>query len=863
MRKILLFILLATSLGYAQNNGLDQGFGSDGVVSIDLGLNSNDIAYDAVLSGGGILMVGSTENLEPQGVLARFANGALDLAFGNGGKVFFANAKVANDIKLLSDGKIAVAGMSNTGVFVARLNANGSLDTSFGTNGYYRFYANQPESHAVNVDMALSDDGSIFLTGTISIAGTNNTNFYIVKLTTDGSPDATFDGDGVLYSAAGSLSRTSHTIIVQPDGKPVISGSFVSGPYSDWLVARYSATGAPDLTFNTTGIKSISFFDNPEEAKCLVLQPDGKIVIGGNTTSDNDPTTFFALARLTPDGQFDLSFSSDGRAFSGYSYENASATSILLDAEGSVYLGGYSNRNGSFDYQILKYLANGVRDNGFGTNGFLFPGNSTTDQIGNFLAWDMTTTPPSLVIGGGSSNKFHAINTSQIALIAPVSLAEGIGEGRDIDYLSDGTYITSGYVYDSENWQNRFYITKLLANGDLDSSFSGDGKIMLDHDGMESYEVRHVVQPDGKTVIAAGNLIARLLPNGVADETFGDMGKVVMDPFDFFSHDVGVDSNGKILMAGHTTPFAMKRLNADGTPDTTFGENGDLHFGFNGHAEKFTFQPDGKILVSGFAYDPDHFMDSVIARVDANGSLDATFGQDGIVTLAQEGDDTIPTFELLPDGKILVAVVNYENGTDLIRLNANGSIDSGFGNSGVVTGLPSVSSSALDNDGRLILAGARIRRFSTDGIPDLLFGNAGEISINEYGNEFGMTAKTIKVQPDDKIIAIGGTEVYKILRFLPDSNMGTIDFEKNESYIYPNPVQNETTFSYELSRSEKITVALYDLSGKLLKNYVSGEVKPKGKHDLIIAMPNGISAGHYILKISSDAGSNSVKLIKK
>lgn len=156
-------------------------------------------------------------------------------------------------------------------------------------------------------------------------------------------------------------------------------------------------------------------------------------------------------------------------------------------------------------------------------------------------------------------------------------------------------------------------------------------------------------------------------------------------------------------------------------------------------------------------------------------------------------------------------------------------------------------------------------RLNPDGTLDTSFGVNGLLDLSFDGNY--TIIEMLKRQSDGKILAVGNggndSGQIRIFRLLQDGTLGTIDFTKNESMIYPNPVENQTTFTYELTQDTKLTVSLYDLNGKLLKTYLSNETQATGKHDLIIDMPSGIQTGQYILRMSSAQGSNSVKLIKK
>ena len=182
----------------------------------------------------------------------------------------------------------------------------------------------------------------------------------------------------------------------------------------------------------------------------------------------------------------------------------------------------------------------------------------------------------------------------------------------------------------------------LAAAGDLDTSFGMNGKLTFGFGGLD-YAYAVALQPDGKIVVAG-----------------------------FTETSVGID-------------VAVVRLNANGSPDTSFHKDGKLTFGFGGVdlALAVAMQPDGKIVLAGTG-NPNR--DVAVVRLSANGSFDSSFDQDGIVGVDFGSQDGGQAVALQPNGKIVVAGYTFVgNDVAVVRLNPNGSPDAGFGTNGKLT----------------------------------------------------------------------------------------------------------------------------------------------------------------------------------
>ena len=252
------------------------------------------------------------------------------------------------------------------------------------------------------------------------------------------------------------------------------------------------------------------------------------------------------------------------------------------------------------------------------------------------------------------------------------------------------------------------------AAGDLDRAFDADGKVVTDVGG-DDYPSDVVVQRDGKIVVVGVSIlptgsafvITRYTASGALDRTFGD-GGIVRPDFGGFGWGmaVAIQPNGKIVAAGQGTrpggnfDFVLARYNADGSLDASFDGDGRVFtdFGYNDGAYGLAIQPDGKIIAvgnarSGSSRDANEFG---VARYNPNGSLDGSFDGDGkVLTPFTPLTDSATDAVVQPDGKIVVggyANFSFEPPRNtqlaLARYNANGSLDAGFDGDGMVTTTP-------------------------------------------------------------------------------------------------------------------------------------------------------------------------------
>lgn len=227
------------------------------------------------------------------------------------------------EMALQPDGKIVVVGASRQtnpqdDVMVLRFNPDGTFDTTF--NGTGKFFRNLSTGNDVATDVYIQPDGKIVIAGHTNAETSDATDIILMRFNPNGSLDTTFDTDGlVITSTPGDARDLATAVEVLPDGKMIVLGSTRpnQSPFPQFLLfAKYESNGALDTSFGTGGLKTHYYGDEiyPTPAS-MIVQPDGKIAACVNLWF----TEVSTLMRFLPDGSIDTGFGSNGQTIFGTS----------------------------------------------------------------------------------------------------------------------------------------------------------------------------------------------------------------------------------------------------------------------------------------------------------------------------------------------------------------------------------------------------------------------------------------------------------------------------------------------------------------------------------------------------------------
>ena len=295
---------------------------------------------------------------------------------------------VQPDGKIVVAGWSAVSatpgGASGIDFTVLRYNADGTPDAGFGTGGVAT--AGFPAGRSDEAfGVALQPDGRIVVVGQTQLAG-GGLDFAVARFTADGRLDASFGTGGLVVTDFGPGSAAAQGVVVQPDGRIVVAGHSPVGLGNDFAVARYNADGTPDATFGTGGRVTTNVVGRTDLGRAVALAPGGKIVVAGRAEQSDGRGDDFALVRYNADGTPDASFGSGGVVTTDIAGGSQQANGVVVQPDGRIVVGGYSGRStGTFDFALARYNADGTLDAGFGTAGTAVTDLSGQDDFGEDL----------------------------------------------------------------------------------------------------------------------------------------------------------------------------------------------------------------------------------------------------------------------------------------------------------------------------------------------------------------------------------------------------------------------------------------------------------------------------------------------
>lgn len=850
----LLFAMCLVLTGFAQSLEKDALFNpfalSAGQYYVD------GVGTHCVVQPDGKLIVAETSFVNPSfSKLTRIAGNLADADF------FQTNAfnGLIYDIALQADGKILVVGAFTTvngqpSKYIVRLNANGTVDNTFAVGSGFSTYVNSNYTFASAV--VVRPDGKILVGGDLmQYNGVYKNSLFLLN------PDGTVDESFTLDPTIGQPSIGKITLLAS--GEILISTLFFSNIY------KLNADGSRHATHF---LEMLTFASNTSPAsntviRFMVEESNGKILIGGRFTTV-EGFTRRDLVRVNLDGTVDTGSNLNG--FNGPGILDDSrigVSSIVLQADGKFIVGGdFRKYAGEQVLGIMRLNADFTRDTSF--DGALDA--DASDNIHYYSYFNVLKQhPDGDLVGVGrfknynlaSSNNFVKINPDGSKDDAFDNICRGFDESMQKFALQpDGKILAIGRFH-SFNGYNRNRIVRLNADGSVDEGFEAqshhfltdyvsprdiaiqpDGKILIASDGRwfgsarggslvrlnadgtnddafnpltpENYGVRGQVmsialQPDGKIIIAGSfqfgstattRQMARFNADGTHDASF-----IFTSPFTYVAK-IHLNNDGTILVNGIVDNYRSRiiRLSASGEADATFTMAPSLYFTGNRNLY-MDVQPDGKILVTS---DTSTQSAHKIWRLNPDGTLDPTFNFTPISTYFY-GNQCARAF--MPDGKILIAVPNTVNTAGLIRLNANGSVDSSF--------------------------------------------NLGTGIGNGFGYSIAAVDKTaaIAVQPDGKILLGGGFRTFQgveergILRLI-DPQLSQPGIEQNARVtLYPNPAQSDLYIS---GIADGTSVVIYNAIGQTIKDEIILEGKIR-----VAELQSGI----YLLKAGNQPALRFVK----
>jgi uncharacterized delta-60 repeat protein len=345
----------------------------DGMVSTAIGMRS-DFGLDVALQADGKLVLAgyTTEMVSDPARLAvvrYLPTGAIDTSFGVSGKIVTGfptgGSAYARSMELQTDGKVVLAGSAGNSVALVRYTSAGLLDTSFNGTGFVTTSVGAVSAGEAN-SLAIQADGKLVVAGWAYNA---TQDFMLLRYNSNGSLDNTFGVAGKVSTAVGSGTDIAHSVAIQADGRIVVAGVTYNGSNNDMALLRYFSNGSLDHTFGTGGKVITAWGSGADQARSVYVQQDGKILVAGSSEGEGAKGVDFALVRYNSDGNVDREFGWGGTVTAGMVANDAK--SVMVQPDGKILLAGSSWS----DFALLRYRSDGLPDSGFGTMGkVIIPG---------------------------------------------------------------------------------------------------------------------------------------------------------------------------------------------------------------------------------------------------------------------------------------------------------------------------------------------------------------------------------------------------------------------------------------------------------------------------------------------------------
>jgi uncharacterized delta-60 repeat protein len=645
----------------------DGSWGGDGDVVIDIPGERVTvvIALERMDDGRLVLLAGTADGM----ALARFTpEGELDPSFGEGGVVRNAT-DVVRGFAVQPDGRIVVVAErsdgSPDGWQLTRFRDDGAVDPTFGTAGTVVVPGGGSGTAAPS--SVVFQPGTATRAARLVSAGRDDENVVVAAhLASDGSPDPTF-GTGGLSRRGGFHVPSVRRLFTTAGGELLLAGSAGAGPpQAGFLAMRLDADGGE--VWRRTGVVGLEGEDQSDEVLSAVQRGDGGLLVGG-ANRDDAATQELAVLALRPDGEPDRGFGRAGQILTGLFEASGSAEALAVAPDGGLLAAGwyssflYPRREGA---QVVRLdgqgrVAGALRD---------------FDFLPDALAIDGRGEPVAVGYSYGPLNA--PVDSRRFAGVAlPAALAGRTGVARAVAVAADGAILAGGAAAFGDHLA--FALTRQRPSGEVDTDFGDGGLVVLDL-GRSAIEAI-LPLPDGRIFVAghANDHIAaaQFLPDGRPDPSFGEGGHVLLS--EGAANAALRQADGRFVLGGHAPHargFALTRLNADGSPDPTFGtcgltvtqlsEPSDRHI--NSGINALVAEPDGRIVAAGSADGTSYF---ALARYDADGALDPTFGVGGRVRTRIPNNALVPRYDpgpspgrrprpgaaslaRLPDGRLMV-----------------------------------------------------------------------------------------------------------------------------------------------------------------------------------------------------------------
>ncbi len=383
----------------------------------------------------------------------------------------------------------------------------GTLDPSFNGNGKVTTAIGSADDGAKMV--IIQPDSKVVAAG-YSANGSRN-DFAVVRYNPDGTLDTSFNGTGKVTTQIG-VNAEAESVAIQSDSKLIAAGYSHNGSFAEFAVIRYNADGTLDTSFNSTGIVTTDVGSGNDFGNSVAIQSDGKIVMGGSSRTSSRAD--FAVVRYNTDGTLDSSFNGTGKVITSIGTIADYPSSIAIQSDGKIVEAGYSSTEAGARFALVRYNTNGTLDTSFNGNGMV------VTPIGSAFASSVAIQSDGKIVAAGTNvnqsfssfaaARYNTNGSLDTSFNGNGTVITSVGFAADdaassVAIQADGKIVTAGRS--ATNPQTLFAVVRYNANGTLDSSFNGTGKVTTSINGGVDSGNSVAIQSDGRLVVAGYSTI--------------------------------------------------------------------------------------------------------------------------------------------------------------------------------------------------------------------------------------------------------------------------------------------------------------------------------------------------------------------
>lgn len=670
---------------YLPDGTRDTTFGQGGLRTTDFQQRTDVPLAIAVAADGTIVLAG-------RAVMPAFGSSGLALARydaqGNllasrATKLYDDSADIVESLAFGPDGQLYGIGLWRTftaaGSIVVRVGADLAPDPAFGSAGVALLPIGVPhEAYAGSVGA----DGRIVIGGLVTIG--NRDRMLLARLLPSGAIDTSFGDGGWREAAFPGQTEAYLTGLVQAGGRIIATAR--PNALDDFAIVGFTMAGALDAGYGDGGVVRVDFHGGIDHALAIAVHGDG-VLVAGSASSGGPALTEYGFVRLRSDATLDPAFGSGGRAEAGFGAPVPSrATAVAALPDGRVVSAGHAGAGFTGrNVAITRHLADGRLDPSFGTGGRV-----TTDIAGGedaaaaiALQADQRLVVAGLVTSAGNRR------IGVMRYLADGSADPGFGSGGiaivdggilgseppALALQADGRIVVAATAYGSGG-STDFLVLRLTAAGQLDTGFGNGGRVLVNPSGGRDFATALQVRGDGSILVAGSggtgtNLqfqLAGLNGDGSPLAGFGSGGSVAVDfeggaDVAYAMTVVGSGAGQRIHLAGSAvvsgaTRFAVATLDASGALVPGFGSGGKATFAFGPgtHAATALIADTQRLILAGYGPQGDG-SDFQLLALRPDGQPDATFGAAGArLTVDFDGrQDEAAALARDPSGRLLVA----------------------------------------------------------------------------------------------------------------------------------------------------------------------------------------------------------------